>query len=158
MIEPILTIQNAANITLNNKAGFAPQMGSALQGDFQPMTFILVDKGVSGGMVVESGDANQSWTAPDGTVVSGAIVNFMGAAPIPKMRFLNIRNLGQRSWAGWDFFSAPQLKLQNDDCVIYNNVQYRVDAVWDYSLNQFMHYFLTEDYVFSGPLVPGLPQ
>lgn len=157
MTEPLHIIQNGKNIPFGYKSGFVPQMDSALQDQYQPMTFIKVAKGNSGGMVVESGSANQTWKTPDGSIIAGELVNFMGTAPTPKIKMLFMKDIGQRSWAGVDFFSQPQLKLKNDDCVIYKNVQYRVMHVGDYSLYQFMQYFMIEDYVFSGPLVPGLP-
>ena len=153
------TIQNAANIELSSKAGFVPQMGGAMQGYFQPMTFIQVDKGNSGGMLVESGDSLQPWTAPDGSIISGNLVEFNGVL-FPKSRMLTMKDIGQRMWAGWDLFANPQLQLKTDDCVIYNgvtNIQYRVMAKWDYALYQFVQYFLIQDYTFSGPLVAGEP-
>jgi len=156
MITP-KTIQNAGNITLADKAGFVPQMGGAMQGWFQPMEFILIEKTISGGFLVESGDAKQSWTSPDGTVVQGALVNFMGIL-LPEARTLAMENVGQRTWSGYDLYSAPQLDLKADDCVFYKDIQYRVLAKWDYKLYQFMQYFLMQDYTLSGPLVPGLPQ
>ena len=79
----------------------------------------------------------------------------------PKARMLDMKNVGQRRWSGFDLFSDTQLQLKTDDCVIYNGinqVQYRCLSKWDYSLENFIQYFIVEDYTLSGPLVPGLPK
>lgn len=156
----IRTLENAKNTPLNVKAGMVPQLSGALQNYFQPMQFILVEKTVSGGFLVESGDALQPWTTPDGQVIQGALVKFMGVL-FPKVRNLDMKKEGQRRWSGFDLYSDTQLQLKVDDCVIYNgvnNIQYRCLSKWDYSLENFIQYFLVEDYTYSGPLVPGLPK
>lgn len=152
MIGPQKTIQNGKNVPVNEKAGFVPQMTGALQNFYQPRIFILVDKGISNGVLVESGDAGESWTSPEGQVIQGIQVQFMATALIPMERSLDIKQEGQRRWSGWDFLSAPQVKLRPDDCFIHGLIQYRVMKIWDFSLYGFMKYFVFEDYKFSGPL------
>jgi hypothetical protein len=115
------------------------------------VTFILVDKGISGGDVVESGNPAESWTDPEGNVISGQTVNFE-AHMVPRARVLMLNKYGQRAWRGFDVFTNAALKLKFDDAVIYGDTQYRVltDTPWEnYG---YMQYYIGEDFKFSGPL------
>jgi hypothetical protein len=73
---------------------------------------------------------------------------------------LDIDKKGQRLWKGLYFHATPQVRLKNDDCIIFGVAnaavsiltQYRVVDVDDYSLYGEIGYFCLEDYQFSGPL------
>ena len=117
----------------------------------QPVVFIFVDKGISGGQVVESGSPAESWTDPDGKVISGQTVAFK-AHMVPRGRNLTFNKYGQRAWKGFDVFTIAPLKLKFDDAVIYKNIQYRVLLDTDWSAYGYMYYYLGEDFKFSGPL------
>jgi hypothetical protein len=144
-------LNNARKVALNQRAGEVPQLQGALANWFQPMDFIKVAKGVSGGFLVESGDAGESWQSPSGEVVQGSQTRFDGVM-IPGVKQLNIKGEGQRAWQGFDLYCTIQLQLIEDDVVIYLATQYRVLAVWPFKAFGFMHYFLFEDFQFSGPL------
>jgi hypothetical protein len=144
-------LQNARNMDLNESAGQLPQLQGGLSNWFKPMTFIKVARAVAAGVVVESGDLTQSWTSPEGVTIQGQQVNFDGFI-IPREKPLLIKEEGDRSWIGSDLYSTIQLVLENRDCVIHLKTQYRVMAVWNMKSLGFMHYFLVEDYQFSGPL------
>jgi hypothetical protein len=145
---------NNKNVLLSQKAGLPPQLQGAVQNYYQPMTFILVGKYISGGFAIESGTVDETWQAPDGTKVQGQMVKFKGVIFF-KERQLEMKKEGQRRWANADLVCEPAIKLRDDDCIIYgvNNTQYRVMHVQDYSLYGIMRYFLKEDFKFSGPLV-----
>lgn len=153
-------MKNAADIPFGSQNGHVPQLDGALRGWFQPITFILVQKAQSNGILVESGVATESWTAPDGTTITGQMITLMGSALKPKTRMLDIDKKGQRLWKGIYFHATPQVRLKNDDCIIFGVAnpsislltQYRVQDVDDYSLYGEIGYFCLEDYQFSGPL------
>lgn len=143
---------NARNTPLTQKSGMLPQLHGAMANYFQPMTFIKVQKAISGGMVVESGDAGEPWTSPSGQTIQGIQVNFDGFM-VPGVKKMDIKGTGEQAWLGYDLYTTPQLQLQQDDAVVdAEGVQYRVLLLWPFKNFGFMHYFLNEDYRFSGPL------
>lgn len=144
----------AADFDLDVSAGAAPRLEQTVMNWLKPMTFILVDKYVSGGFLIESGDTQEAWNAPDGRVVVGSNLAFMGLW-VPRYRRLEMKKEGQRRWSNVDLAAHPQLQLKDDDCVIYgvNNTQYRVVEKRDGSAYGIVVYLLVEDYKFSGPLV-----
>lgn len=153
-------MKNAADIPFGSQNGHVPQLDGALRAWFQPITFILVQKAQSNGILVESGVSVESWTSPDGTTITGQMIQLMGSALRPKTRMLDIDKKGQRLWKGFYFHATPQVRLKNDDCIIFGVAnakdsiltQYRVQDVDDYSLYGEMGYFCLEDYKFAGPL------
>lgn len=124
------TIQNAKDIPLNAKAGTLPQMNGALQGWYQPMTFIQIGKFIDSGFLTET----------------GIPVNFRGVMIPHKPKQLELKRQGQRKWKWWDVFSTPELRLSVDDAVKYLEGQFRCYSFEDWSQEGFMHYVLIEDY------------
>lgn len=132
-----MKIVNAKNIPLNQNSGTVPNVSNALQGWFQPMQFLVVTKTVEGGVVDENAVAT----------------NFQGVWQPFSSRDLLIVPEGQRDWSWFWLHAEIALKLRNDDCVIYNGVQYRVMGQKDYSLYGYLEYRLIQDYTNSGPTV-----
>lgn len=153
-IPPPKKFRNGKNVPLSQRAGMVPQLQGAIQNYYQTMTFILVAKYLSAGILVESGIQSQTWMAPDGTKVQGQMVKFHGVI-VFRERELEMKKEGQRRWSQAELFSEPSIQMQDDDAIIYgvNNTQYRVMRVLDMSLYGFMRYYLKEDFKFAGPLV-----
>lgn len=131
-------INNAANIPLNQNSGTVPDLSTALDNWYQPMTFGIITKVVSDFQVIES-------------VVD---TQFMGVWQPLTGRELMMKPEGQRAWSWWLLHSELALDLKVDDIVIYLTKQYRVMAKKNYSLEKFQEYHLVEDYINSGPPTP----
>lgn len=145
-------IFNAKDLNLDQRAGMVPQLQGAFSNWAQPMTFILVQKAISGGFLVESGDAGEPWTSPSGETIQGKQVTCSGIA-VPKTRRLDLKAYGQRAWKGMDVLATPELILKFDDCIVWKDTQYRVlidnPEMITYG---YVYYFVGEDFKFSGPL------
>lgn len=124
------TIKNGKDTPLNAKAGSVPQLQGALQGWYQPMTFIIIGKFLDSGFLKETGTP----------------VNFRGVMMPYKPRQLDIKRQGQRKWKWWTLFCTPELQLAIDDGVAYLAEQMRCMALEDWKLYGFMKYTLIEDY------------
>ena len=130
MTERAFTIQNGANVPLNAKFGTVPQMNGALQGWYQPMTFIQIGKFLDTGFVSEEGNP----------------VNFRGVMMPYKPKQLDLKRQGQRKWKWWQLFCTPELQLNLDDAAKYLNGQFRIYSLEDWHQEGFMKYVLVEDY------------
>jgi hypothetical protein len=124
------TIQLGANVPLNARAGSIPQMQGALQGWYQPMTFIQIGKFLDTGFVSEIGTPT----------------NFRGVMMPYKPRQLDLKRQGQRQWKWWALFCTPELQLGIDDAVKYLEGQFRCYSSEDWRIEGFMKYVLIEDY------------
>lgn len=132
------TIQNAANVPLNQSSGTVPDVNGALQQWFQPMTFVPIIKQTVGGQVVETGDP----------------INFRGVIQPLSNRDLLIKPEGQRAWTWQMLHSDICLPLKVDDVVIYLGVQTRVMALRDFRIYGYFYYELVQDWTGSGPELP----
>lgn len=130
-----IPIFNAADVTLDQNTGTLPNMGDALLNWFQPMTFSVVTKTVSGFDVVET----------------KADVSFQGVWQPLSANQLQLKPEGQRSWQWFRVHASPGLSLINDDVVTYQGIQYRVMAKYDFLIYGFNEYHLVNDYTGSGP-------
>ncbi|HVN66741.1 MAG TPA: hypothetical protein VMT55_00085 [Candidatus Sulfotelmatobacter sp.] len=148
-----MPLRNGKDTPLNQRAGALPQVDQAILNWLQPMTFILVDKYVSGGFLIESGNEQEAWTAPDGRIVVGKTIDFQGFI-VFRERPLEMKKEGQRRWSNAEVLAFPQLQLKDDDCVIYGptNTQYRVLNKNPQALFGLVKYYLKEDFKFAGPL------
>jgi hypothetical protein len=130
-----MAIQNGKNKPLSAQSGNLPQMGSALQGWFQPMNFVLV---------VKSTVAYQAYEVGESFTYRGVI------QPLQN-KDLVLKPLGQQAWSWFMLHSDPGLTLNVDEVVTYQNVQYRVMGTKDYSIYNYRYYELIQDYTNSGP-------
>jgi len=131
-------INNACNIPLNENSGTLPDMSTALQNWYQPMTFGVITKTVVAFQDVE-------------TVVD---TQFLGVWQPLSGRQLILKPEGQRAWSWWQLLADLAIDLKVDDIIIYLTKQYRVMAKKNYSLYQYQEYHLISDWVGSGPPTP----
>lgn len=125
------TIQNGCNTPLNARQGSVPQMQGAMQGWYQPMTFVSIGKFLDTGFLYEVGQPT----------------NFRGVMIPYKPRELDIKRQGQRRWKWWTLLCSPELVLSIDDGAIDNfEIQYRCANSLDYSRYGYRSYTLIEDY------------
>lgn len=126
---------NAKDIPLNQQSGTVPNVSGAMINWFQPMVFGIVVKTVQDYQVVESMEQ----------------ISFQGVWQPLSSRKLMMKPEGQQSWSWFWLHSEISLKLENDQVVNYNGVQYRVMSLKDYKLYGYYEYELVEDYTGSGP-------
>jgi hypothetical protein len=131
-------INNANSIPLFANSGTVPDLSTALDNWYQPMTFGIIMKVVSDFQVIES-------------VVD---TQFMGVWQPLTGRELMMKPEGQRAWSWWLLHSQLALDLKVDDIIIYLTKQYRVMAKKNYSLYKYQEYQLVEDWINSGPPTP----
>jgi len=130
-------ILNAANRPLNANTGTVPNVGAALLQWFQPMTFGLIVKTVSGFQVVETETQ----------------VSFRGVWQPLTGRQLMLKPEGERAWNWFWLHSDPTLNLKVDDVIIYLGIQYRVMSQKDYDLYGYREWTIVEDWSGSDPKV-----
>lgn len=124
------TIKNGANVPLNVGTGTLPNVGGALYGWFQPMTFTLVTKQNVAFQAVETEEE----------------ISFRGVIQPLDGRKLQILSEGQQSWVWLMLHSDTSLQLQVDDVVLYLGVRTRVMHVKDYSIYGYMQYNLCQSW------------
>lgn len=124
------TIQNAAQIPLNQQNSTVPNMSDALRNWFQKMNFTKVVKEVINFQLVES-------LCP---------ITFRGVIFPLKTRDLELKPEGQRAWTWLALYSDPVLSLNVDDVVFYNGVRTRVMARSNFKLYGYMYYELVQDW------------
>lgn len=117
--------------------GSLPQMQGAFNGLFQPLTFGVVTKTAKGFQVSETMET----------------INFRGVVqPLSDSKLL-IKPEGQRTWSWWQCHAERDLKLKNDDVVIYLGKPTRVMSFKDYSAYGYVEYQLVQDWTGAGPIV-----
>jgi hypothetical protein len=120
-----------------SKKGYMPQVGTiAFSGWFQDMSFIKEHP-----FIDDNGEAN----------IKEEIVRYYGTFQPLKGRTLEIKSYEQRAWAIMQIHSTTDLSLSNGDRISYNDKKYKVMTVFDYNLNGFYEYHVTED--FSKPIL-----
>lgn len=124
-------IPNAKDVPLNQAGGGnLPNMGSTLQGWFQPMTFTLVTQQNIDGILYPS----------ETTVSSRGVRQPMSA------RQLQIKPEGERAWKWETMHCLPEVILKTDDVIVFNAVRFRVMQVWDWREYGYREYHLVRDY------------
>lgn len=116
-------------------AGTVPNVGAAMNGWAQPLTFTKLTKTVTGYEVQETGTS----------------VTFQGVIQPFKSRDLLVKPEGQRAWSWYTLHADPACALDVDDVVIYLGKQTRVMAVNDFSLYGFLELHLVQDWTGAGP-------
>lgn len=130
-------IKNASSTPINANSGTVPNMSAALLNWFQPMTFGLLVKTVSGFQVVET-------EVP---------ISFKGVWQPLSGRQLMLKPEGERAWDWYWLHSDPTLNLKVDDIIVYLGTQYRVMSLKDYTLYQYKEWTLVQDWTGSNPKV-----
>ncbi len=132
---PFGPIINAKDRTLNQNTGTLPDLSDAILNWFQPMVFTTVVKTVVNFKLVET----------------PTNINFAGVWQPLSPRELAMKPDGQREWIWIRLIALPNVELTPDQVITYLGVQYRVKAVRNYELENFLEYDLVQDYVGSGP-------
>lgn len=129
------TILNAANTPINVQTGSIPNVNDGMFDWFQLLTFEPVVKTTTAFQLIEVGDP----------------INFWGVIQPFTDRELLIKPEGERSWTWLWLHAQPQLKLENDDVVLYLGVQTRVMTRKNYTMYGYVVYSLVQDWTGSGP-------
>lgn len=115
---------------LNQISGM-PQMGAAFAGWFKPITLNKRVQNVTDGLV--------NYTVTPFT--------FQGTIQPLSPKAIALKPEGQRAWSWLQIHAlAGTLNLDVDDQIVYNGDVYKVMAVLDYSLNNFIEYHAVHDY------------
>lgn len=128
-------INNAADRLLNVSAGAIPNVIGALYSYFQPMTFVPIQKTVSGFQLVESARP----------------IELMGVIQPFTPRQLALKPEGERAWTWWKLNCEPSVILQVDSCIQYLGQQYRVASRKDFRIYGYIEFDLVQDWTGSGP-------
>lgn len=112
-----------------------PNVADVLPSWFQSLTFVVVSKAVPNFAVVETGVEHA----------------FFGVFQPWHEKRMIISKTGERAWANAMIHSKTDLHLQDDDVIRFNGTQYRVLEQFEYQLNGYYQYNLTEDYIGAGP-------
>lgn len=123
----------ALNFNANNRtlSSGMPNMANTLTGWEVPLTLIKITQSIVDGDRVEK-------RTP---------INFLGCWQPLRDEQLQFKPEGLRSWAWyWIHAKAGTLNLKTQDKIIFNNVQYKVMSVKDYSLNGYIEYEVIVDY------------
>lgn len=130
-----IPITNGNDTLISENPGTLPFMGEVLLDWFQPLTIDLLTKTVVNSKVVETATS----------------IDFQGVwQPLDKKR-IEMKPSGQWAWSWFLLHTDPSVSLAVDDVVIFQSVQYRVQASSDYSKYGYLEYELTQDWTGSGP-------
>lgn len=130
-----IPLLNASSFPLTYTANSLPQMESALENWYLPMTFTIVVKNVVNSEVIE--------TRTD--------VDFQGVWQPLSVRELALKPEGERKWKYYRVHAPIGLVLKPDMCIEYQGTQYRVSGEWNYKEYAYVEYELVEDFEGSGP-------
>ena len=130
-------IINGSQTPINANSGTVPNMSAALLNWFQPMTFGLLVKEVSGFQVVET-------ETP---------IEFRGVWQPLSGQQLALKPEGERGWDWYWLHSDPSLNLKLDDIITYLGTRYRVMSQKDYTLYKYKEWTLVNEWTGSDPRV-----
>lgn len=125
-----MTIINGKDTPLDKAAVALPNVGGAVAGWMQKMTFGVVCKSQVDGFTqeiitpVETKGVKQPFTAEQ----------------------LSLLPEGERSWKWFMIHCLPDVKLATDDRIVLDDVKYRVMAKEDWSEYGFLQYNIIEDF------------
>lgn len=116
--------------TINQMSGM-PQMNAAFAGWMSRITIQKITQTVVDGLIEQTGEQ----------------ITFQGTIQPLSARELYLKDEGQRSftWLQIHCF-AGSLNLIPNDIIFYNDVKYKIMAVKDYSLNNYIEYHAVQDY------------
>ncbi|WP_299074738.1 hypothetical protein [uncultured Paraglaciecola sp.] len=116
--------------TLNNISGM-PKMKAAFAGWFKSLTLQVVTQTIDEGFVTDDMES----------------VTFKGTIQPLSKEELRLKPEGQRSWEWLQIHClSGSLNLTTNDRICYNEKIYKVMALKDYSLNNYIEYHLVADY------------
>jgi len=147
-----------------NKSSGMPQMGAAFAGWAQTITIFKINQIVTDGFVKndngapyqfdQDGEFNeydvygQDWDQKAKPVTK---VVFQGVIQPLSPKAIALKPEGQRAWTWLQIHCfAGSLNLTTNDRIIYNGSRYKVMAVLDYSLNNYIEYHVVRDYQNGG--------
>jgi len=118
---------------LNQMTGM-PQMKAAFSNWMTTITLAIVTQNVVNGFIYDT----------------TTVVSFKGVIQPLSPEQIQLKPDGQRSWPWLQIHCvAGSLNLVTNDIILYNDVRYKVMAVKDYSLNNFIEYHVIKDYEFT---------
>lgn len=138
----MININNASNRTLDTVSNSnLPNVGNAVVKWFQPMSFFRVTKTTVAYQESE-------------TMVE---TKTMGTWQPLKPREIFYKPEGQRAFSWFRLFALPDFVLKDDEVVIKDGVQYRVQGSWPYNEYGYVEYHMYEDYSGRGPEIVSGP-
>lgn len=123
-------IINGKNTSLKNSFSTLPNVSEVLPEWFQPMTFELVTKSIVDYEVQE-------------TLVE---IKTQGVRQPMTAQQLSIKPEGQRGWKWETLHCLPNVKLNIDDIIIFDNVKYRVMHRWNWAEYGYLEYEICQAY------------
>lgn len=143
---------------LNMGSGM-PHMGAAFAGWAKPITVYKRTQTLIDGLVTYTGDPSQ-WDQAgpqqqfdmegatfDVKIPPVTAISFTGVIQPLNPKLIELKPEGQRAWEWLQVHcTSGVLDLDTDDQIIYNQKNFKVMAVNDYSLNGYVEYHLIRDY------------
>ena len=129
-----MPIRNGKDVLLTENSGTLPDMSDVIIDYFQPMIFKQITKSIVAFKVVEVAN----------------VISTSGCIQFNQVR-TQFHKEGQQKWLSATLYCLPEVVLNNDDQIEYRGKKYRVVAKGDYSLHNFLEYYLTEDFTGSDP-------
>lgn len=132
----MIKLNNASGITLNNvSSGNLPNVSIAVMRWFQPMSFFRVTK------------TQEAYQTSEEMVETKT----MGTWQPLKPREIGYKPEGQRAFSWFRLHALPDFVLMDDEVVIKDGVQFRVQGKWLWNEYGYVEYHLYEDYSGRGP-------
>lgn len=128
-------IINAASIPLFAKSGAVPNVSGAMRSYYQQMTFVPVEKTISGFQVIENAEP----------------IDLIGVIQPFTPRQLLLKPEGQRAWTWFTLHAEPSVVLQVDSCIEYLGKQYRIMSRANFSIYGYVVYEMVQDWTGAGP-------
>lgn len=122
---------NGKNQTLNNINSNLPNMSGTIQGWFLDITFKYVTR------VIDEDSA-------DFAEETEKIINTKGVVRPPSSKDLKLMPEGAWAWEWLQIHCLPDVKLDTNQFVIYDNKKYKVMSKNDYSKYGYIRYTLLE--------------
>lgn len=116
--------------TLDQLSGM-PQMNAAFSGWMKKISLVVITQQQINGFMKDIESA----------------VTFQGTIQPFSDKQLMLKPEGERAWMWYQIHAiAGQLNLDTNDKIIYDGVRYKVMALRDYSLNNYIEYHVIRDY------------
>jgi hypothetical protein len=123
-------IINASNTNLSTASSHLPNLSRPITKWFLDITFTILTKVAASGEVTETGV---------NTRTKGVVQNL-------DSKQLQVKPEAQRAWTWKMIHCLPDLQLDVDDILVYNDINYRVMNVKDYSEYGYMEYHIVQGY------------
>lgn len=123
-------ITNASDTKLNQSGSNLPNLSNPITKWFLPTDFIRITKTIVDFEVQET----------------ESFETFQGVIQNLNSKELQVKPEAQRAWTWKMIHALPSLKLNVDDKIKYNDIEYRVMNVKDFSEYGYMEYHIVEGY------------